>query len=62
MRKSLISLAAAAAVGGFALSVSAETLILNSGYPDNNYHTINIREFAKDVKSMTKRQAGDRRS
>ncbi len=53
MRKSLISLAAAAAVGGFALSVSAETLILNSGYPDNNYHTINIREFAKDVKSMT---------
>ena len=53
MRKTLASLAAFAAVAGFALSATAETFILNCGYPDNNFHTVNIRAFADDVKQMT---------
>ena len=53
MRKTLLSMAAVAAVAGFAFGAAAETLILNCGYPDNNFHTINIRMFADDVKQMT---------
>jgi TRAP-type transport system periplasmic protein len=53
MRKLIVSIAAAAAVCSFAATVSAKTLILNSGYPDNNFHTKNIRAFAADVAKFT---------
>ena len=34
-------------------TITDATLLLNCGYPDNNFHTINIRQFAHDVKKMT---------
>jgi TRAP-type C4-dicarboxylate transport system substrate-binding protein len=53
MLKTLTALIATALVAGLAASATAEKWDLACGYPDSNYHTQNIRQFAEDVQKAT---------
>lgn len=44
---------AIAALAGLAVQVQAETWDMPTPYPDATFHTVNIREFAKDVAAAT---------
>lgn len=49
MRKPLLSVLAIVACAGIGAASAAETWNMASGYPDNNYHTKNVRLFLDDL-------------
>lgn len=49
MKKSILALA----VGLGVLSANADTWNMATPYPDNEFHTLNIKEFIKDVETAT---------
>ena len=49
MRKPLLSVLAIAACASLGAASAAETWNMASGYPDNNYHTKNVRLFLDDL-------------
>jgi TRAP-type C4-dicarboxylate transport system substrate-binding protein len=53
MQKITIAALAAVAVIGTSTAVAAETWEMPTPYPDATFHTVNIKQFAEDVKSAT---------
>ena len=53
MRKFLWALAAAAIAVSVGTAQAAEKWDMASGFPDNNFHTKNIREFIAKIKAGT---------
>ena len=54
MKKTLSIIAAGMAAGMLSVSaMAAETWDMPTPYPDNNFHTVNIKQFADDVKAAT---------
>ena len=60
MRKPLLSALAIAACASIGTASAAETWNMASGYPDNNYHTQNVRMFLEDLTAAQRRQARGR--
>jgi len=56
MRRSKLLAALAAAVLSISLNVQAETWNMPTPYPDTNFHTVNINEFAKEIAAKTNNQ------